>query len=116
MKTLYHATKKENVFPIMREGIRAGNDGYVYFCETPEECLDYVSLYARYLQCYEYAVIPVYFTDEEVENMGKNIDNSAGLPMAYAFKGSIAADRIPQDLNQISLWKFRKPRSKKKDV
>lgn len=104
MKTLYHATPKDNTFSIMREGIKAGCDGVVYFCETPHDCLTYMGMYADVNQCYVYATIPVKFTDEEFANMGKNTDNSAKLPTAYAYEGNISADRIPHDLNEIPLW------------
>ena len=58
MKTLYHATPKNNTFSIMREGIKAGIDGIVYFCETAEESLAYIYLFNSF---YEY--LSVTFND-----------------------------------------------------
>lgn len=104
MKTLYHATPKNNIFSIMQEGIKAGIDGIVYFCETPENSLAYMRGYAVAYGCNEFAVIPVKFTDEEFANMGKNVDNSSELPTAYAYEGNIPADRVPHNLNEIPLW------------
>lgn len=104
LKTLYHATPKNNTFAIMREGIKAGIDGIVYFCETPENCLAYMRGYVIAHGFHEFATIPVKFTDEEFANMGKNIDNTAELPTAYAYEGDISADRVPHNLNKIPLW------------
>ena len=106
MKTLYHATPKNNTFSIMREGSKAGIDGIVYFCETAEESLAYMRGYVAAYGCHKFATIPIKFTDEEVANMGKNIDNSSELPTAYAYEGDISADRIPHDLYKIPLWKM----------
>ena len=104
MKTLYHGTPKKNAIPIMNEGIKAGVDGLIYFCETPQDCLVYMNLYAGVLNCHEFATIPIEFTEEEFANMGKNVDNSTELPTAYAFKGDIPADRVPHDLHKIPLF------------
>ncbi len=106
MKTLYHATPKDNTISIMCEGIKAGFDGVIYFCETPDDCLTYMSLYADALQRYEYAVIPVEFSDEEFANMETNIDNSSKMPTAYAYMGNISADRVPHNLQEIPLFRL----------
>ena len=107
-KILFHATPKENIFSIQQEGIKAGIDGVIYFCETPENCLTYMGLYMRMgkFKNNQFAIVPIAFTEKEFSRMGVNIDNSAELPTAYAYSGDIAAERIPKDLNEIPLYKI----------
>lgn len=101
--TLYHATPKDNVFPIMREGLKAGPDGYVYFCKTENDALKYNFFYDN--SKHEVAVIPIKFTEEEFSKMELNIDNAPDYtPDAYAYEGSIPASRIPF-LSEIPLYK-----------
>lgn len=100
--TLYHATKKANVFSIIKEGLKAGVDNMVYFCKTEEDALRYVFMYDK--TRHEVAVIPVKFSKEEFLKMELNYDNAPGdTPDAYAHEGSIPASRIPT-LLEIKLY------------
>lgn len=99
--TLYHGTEPVNVFRIMKEGIKAGEDGYIYFCKTMNDCCQYSLLY-NHGRKHEVAIIPVEFSMQEFKEMGVNIDNAQGItPDAYAYNGDIPASRVPHSLNEI---------------
>lgn len=108
MKTLYHATDKENVYTIISQGLKAGiqSGGVIYFCETINDALTYSLMYNPSKQFA--AVIPVEFTDDEFNAMEKNFDNDAGsTPDAFAYFADIVpSERIPHNLNDIPLYRI----------
>lgn len=100
--TLYHATERLNCPAISTQGLKAGIDGYCYFCLTPKDCCRYATL--KNPGCTETYIIPIEFTKEEFESMEKNIDNNPDYtPDAY--KGNISADRI--DINKVEGWTWK---------
>ena len=101
--TLYHATKKNNVFPIMREGLKAGTDGAVYFSDTPENALKFMVVGNTERE--EYAVIPVEFETDDIEESHDH-DESFFKCKAWAYNGDIPKERIPM-LKDIPLFEVR---------
>lgn len=97
--TLWHSTEKQNILKIMgeKQGLRRGVDGYIYFCESPADCLQYAYMYhVNDDTPGEYAVIPVKFTQDEFDAMKLNFDNNPDYtPDAYAYDKDVPADKLP---------------------
>lgn len=103
---LYHATAKHNVFSIMREGLKPGIDGLVYFCANVNAACWYAMIY----NVDPVAIIRVEFTPEEMEGVKINPDNNPDVtPLALGYEGSISKEKVPQHLWEIPLYTFTEP-------
>lgn len=96
----YHATKKENVFSIIKNGLKAGVSGYVYLSDTVDGALEFMTIRG---EGGEYAVIPVYLDRNEVE---EGIDHNKKYIKAnsFVYDGDIPRDRIATELHDIPLF------------
>lgn len=106
---LWHATQKNNVFPIQMEGLRAGFDGFVYFTDSPEHALRFLN----HGQTEEIAVIPVDLDPEEVEESFDHNEEYFGCK-AWIHEGDIPKDRIPKSLDDILLYKINPKRRRRR--
>lgn len=98
----YHATPKENVFSIIREGIHASFDG-VYLCKAAEDCLMFFLIYPDHAGK-EIAVIPIDLDDEKIIESYDH--NKEFIPCdAFIYPEDIPATKIPP-LQDILLYKL----------
>lgn len=100
----FHATLKENVFNIMRDGLKTGQDGYSYFCKTVEECLMFFKINPLYVGR-QIAVIPIELDENTVKESDDH--NKAYIPAdAFCIDYDIPADKIPKRLEKIRLFEI----------
>lgn len=102
MKTFYHATPKDNLFKIMKEGIKADFMGYVYLCEKPVDCMKFMKRYGKG----EYAVIPLELDENDVM-ISTDHDEAYYGCKAYTYSGNIEPDAIPHKLDDILLYSLK---------
>lgn len=100
----FHATTKENVFSIMRDGLKTGYDGHSYFCKTVEECLMFFKINPLFAGR-QIAVIPIDLDENTVKESSDH--NKAFIPAdAFCVDYDIPADKIPKNLDKIRLFKI----------
>ena len=115
----YHATLKENVFSIIKEGLKTGYDGCTYLCKSEKECLSFFNLPNRFLKFIpekntwafldkiEIAVIPLELDESTVHE--SNDHNKAFIKAdAYYIDYDIPKEKIPL-LNKIQLYELHRP-------
>lgn len=103
MSIYYHATPKARIFNIMKNGLHASLDGYVYLCKDEQSCLMFMKMY--HPEGGKFAVIPIELNDSDVKI--SNDHNYEVFPVdAFIYKGNIPPALIPNDLNKIHLYKI----------
>lgn len=110
LKTYYHYTLKDNVFTIMKDGLKPGEDGLIYLCTSIEDCTKFVkarrkliALEAGY-SSFEIAFIPVELDPADVE---ESFDHNEKIIKckAYTYDKIIPPEKIPF-LDKIPLYSF----------
>lgn len=99
----YHATKKDNVFSIIRDGLKAGIDGCVYLSDTINGALEFMQIRG---QSGIFAVIPVYLDKSEVTE-GTDHNKTLIVGNSFIHEGDIPKSRIETSLSNIPLFKLR---------
>lgn len=100
--TYYHATPRENVFDIIRDGLKTGADGFIYLCETPMECLEFFKW--RAAPRLELAVIPI---ELDPATVSESFDHNSKFIKARAFTVDydIPRELIPM-LDKIQVYEL----------
>ena len=100
----YHATPKENIFSIMKEGIKIGWDGCIYLCKSPTDCLLFF-ISNPLNKGKRFAVIPI---DLDPEQVKESYDHNKEFIKcdAYFYDKPIPAEKIPKNLDDILLYKL----------
>lgn len=97
----WHFTEKNNVFPILREGLKATQCG-VFFCKSIDDCMKFIAIRQKEGL---FAFIPLDLDESEVyesfDHNRKFIDCDA-----FYYPGDIPADKMPQSLNEIPLYEI----------
>ncbi len=104
----YHATPKENIFSILKNGIHASFDGLyegVYLCKSPEECLMFFTIWPNSAGK-EIAVIPLDLDESKIIK-GTDHDKRYIPCDSFMYLEDIPANKIPP-LNEILLYKISK--------
>lgn len=99
MKTLYHATSVTNLSSIVAEGIHTGIDGCVYFAETKDDAIKFVSL--RYLG-QPIVVFEVNIPDEDERLIQESFDHSQKF---YQCRAWLIPKNIPSSYIK-SAWRY----------
>jgi len=103
-QTYYHATPKENVRSIKREGIHASEDmGVVFLTKSVDDALMFMEVH--HPKGGLFAVFPILLDESEVHESHDH--NKKYIPCdAYYHEGDIPADLIPKSLNDILLFRL----------
>ncbi len=116
-QTYYHFTQKDNVFSIIREGLKPGEDGFVYLCTSIEDCVKFVRLYWKTLAINsptaEIAFIPVELDPADVEEIHDH-DEQFVRCKAYKYNKTIPPEKIPF-LDKITLYEFEAETAKTRE-
>ena len=98
----YHATKKDNVFSIIKEGLKAGIDGCVYLSDTIDGALEFMQIRGQEGM---FAVIPVYLDKNEVAE-GTDHNKNFFTGNSFIHEGDIPKSKIEAKLENIPLFEF----------
>ena len=101
-KTYYHATRKENVFSIKTEGLKAGPDGFVYLSDTVDGAITFMRI--RMIEGL-YAVIPVYLEEEDIQE-GTDHNRDIIKANSFVYEGDIAPENVEHNLDNIPLFEL----------
>lgn len=102
----WHATEKRNVLNIMKEGIKADEFGYVYLCESPEDCLEFFR-FRPGSDRETYAVIPLDLDESKIKESQDHNRKYINVD-AFVYEGDIPPEKIPDKLTDILLFDFKK--------
>lgn len=107
-KTYYHYTLKENVYGIIKDGLKPGEDGLIYLCESIDDCMKFVK-FRRQIHTLitgspflEIAFIPVELDPTDVEESHDHNKDMIRCK-AYTYDKTIPAEKIPF-LDKIPLY------------
>lgn len=107
-KTYYHYTLKDNVYGIIKDGLKPGEDGLIYLCESIDDCNTFIKANRELLQLasgsnvLEIAYIPVELDPADVEESHDHNKNFIRCN-AYIYDKPIPREKIPF-LDKIPLY------------
>ena len=107
-KTYYHYTLKDNVYGIIKDGLKPGDDGLIYLCESIDDCNKFIKANRQLLQLasgssvLEIAYIPVELDPADVEESHDHNKDFIRCN-AYTYDKTIPAEKIPF-LDKIPLY------------
>lgn len=107
-KTYYHYTLKDNIYGIIKDGLKPGDDGLIYLCKSIEDCNKFIKANRQLLQLatgssvLEIAYIPIELDPADVE---ESHDHNKDLIRcnAYTYDKPIPREKIPF-LDKIPLY------------
>lgn len=107
-KTFYHYTLKDNVYDIIKDGLKPSDDGLIYLCTSIEDCNKFIKANRLLLQLasgssvLEIAFIPVELDPADVEESHDHNKDMIRCK-AYTYDKVIPAEKIPF-LDKIPLY------------
>ena len=107
-KTYYHYTLKDNVYGIIKDGLKPGEDGVTYLCKSIDDCMKFIKVRREILTLmvgspsFEVAIIPVELDPADVAESHDHNEEMVGCK-AYTYDKAIPAEKIPF-LGKIPLY------------